>query len=238
MMRLRSALLLAAVLLAASAIAGVAQPRLGRSADTPAASPAPRTITVSGNGTVTTVPDRASFSFTVESRAQTAAAAIAKSSDAASSVAAAVKGAGAAPADIQTSQVSLSPQTTQDGTTIIGYVASSTISVTSSISKAGVIVDAAVHAGADGVSGPGLSRSDETSLYKDALKDAVADAKDKATALAAAAGLTLGGVQSIQEGSSQPPVMWAAAKADAGPVPIEPGTQSITASVTVTYAAG
>jgi uncharacterized protein YggE len=238
MMRLRSALLLAAVLLAASAIAGVAQPRLGRSADTPA-TPAPtRTITVSGNGTVTTVPERASFSFTVEARAQTAAAAIAKSSDAASSVAAAVKGAGAAPADIQTSQVSLSPQTTQDGTTIIGYVASNTISVTSSIGKAGTIVDAAVNAGADGVSGPGLSRSDETSLYKDALKDAVADAKDKASALAAAAGLTLGGVQSIQEGSMEPPVMWAAAKADPGPVPIEPGTQSITASVTVTYAAG
>jgi uncharacterized protein YggE len=223
------------VLLAASAIAGVAQPRLGRSADT---TPAPKTITVSGDGTVTTVPDRASFSFTVEGRAQTAAAAIAASSDAARSVAAAVRSAGAAPADIQTSQVSLSPQTTQDGTTIIGYVASNTISVSSAIGKAGSIVDAAVHAGADGVSGPSLSRSDTTSLYKDALRDAVADAKDKASALAAAAGLTLGGVQSIQEGSSEPPVMWAAAKADAGSVPIEPGTQSITANVTVTYSAG
>jgi uncharacterized protein YggE len=237
MMRFRYALLLAAVLLAASAIAGVAQPRLGRSADTPTTTPPAKTITVSGNGTVTTVPDRASFSFTVEGRAQTAAAAIAKSSDAASAVAAAVKGAGAAPADIQTSQVSLSPQTTQDGTTIIGYVASNTISVTSAIGKAGAIVDAAVHAGSDGVSGPSLSRSDATSLYKDALKNAVADAKDKASALAAAAGLTLGGVQSIDEGSSQPPVMWAAAKADAGSVPIEPGTQSITANVTVTYSA-
>jgi uncharacterized protein YggE len=235
MMRLRWAFLLAAVLLAASAIAGVAQPRLGRSADT---TPAPKTITVSGDGTVTTVPDRASFSFTVEGRAQTAAAAIAASSDAARSVAAAVRSAGAAPADIQTSQVSLSPQTTQDGTTIIGYVASNTISVSSAIGKAGSIVDAAVHAGADGVSGPSLSRSDTTSLYKDALRDAVADAKDKASALAAAAGLTLGGVQSIQEGSSEPPVMWAAAKADAGSVPIEPGTQSITANVTVTYSAG
>ena len=134
MMRLRWALLIAAVLLAASAIAGVAQPHLGRSADTPAA---PKTITVSGDGTVTTVPDRASFSFTVESRAQTAAAAIARCSEAARAVAEAVKGAGAAAADVQTSEVSLSPQTTQDGTTIIGYVASNTISVTSAIAKAG-----------------------------------------------------------------------------------------------------
>lgn len=235
MARLRWALLIAAVLLAASAIAGVAQPHLGRAADP---TPPPKTITVSGNGTVTTVPDRASFSFTVESRAQTAAAAIAKSGDAASSVATAVKSAGAAPADVQTSQVSLSPQTTEDGTTIIGYAASNTITVTSAIGKAGSIVDAAVHAGADGVSGPGLSGSDATSLYKDALKNAVADARAKATALAAAAGLTLGGVQSIQEGAGQTPIMWAAAKADAGSVPIEPGTQSITANVTVTYSAG
>jgi uncharacterized protein YggE len=233
MMRLRWALLVAAVLLAASAIAGVAQPHLGRSADTPA----PKTITVSGNGTVTTVPDRASFSFSVETRAQTAAAAIARNGDAAASVAQAVKGAGVTAADIQTSQLSLSPQTTQDGLTIVGYVASNTISVMSTIAKAGAIVDAAVQAGAGGVSGPSLSRSDESSLYKDALRSAVADAKDKASALAAAAGLTLGGVQTIQEGAGQTPIPWAAAKADASAVPIEPGTQTITANVTVTYTA-
>ena len=234
MMRPRWALLIAAVLLVASAIAGVAQPRLGRSADAPAA----KTITVSGNGTVTTVPDRASFFFTVETRAATAAAAIARNGDVSASVAQAIKGEGVPAADVQTSQLSLSPQTTQDGTTIIGYVASNTISVTSTIGKAGTIVDAAAHAGADGVSGPSLSRSDESSLYKDALRSAVSDAKDKAAALAAAAGLTLGGVQSIQEGAGQTPIPWAAAKADVSAVPIEPGTQTITANVTVTYAAG
>src|SRR5260370_17755128 len=67
-MRLRWALLIAAVLLTASAIAGVAQPHLGRSAATPAT----KTITVSGHGTVTTAPDRASFDFTVQPRPQPA----------------------------------------------------------------------------------------------------------------------------------------------------------------------
>jgi uncharacterized protein YggE len=232
-MRLRWALLIAAVLLTASAIAGVAQPHLGRSADTPAT----KTITVSGHGTVTTVPDRASFDFTVETRAQTATGAIAHNGDAAAAVAEAVKNAGVSPADVQTSQISLSPQTTQDGTTIIGYAASTSISAKTTIAKAGAVVDAAVKAGANGISGPNLSRSDESGLYRGALKSAVADAKDKAAALAAAAGLTLGGVQSIAEGGGPTPIPFAAGKADFSTA-IEPGTQQITADVSVTYSAG
>jgi uncharacterized protein YggE len=231
-MRLRRALLIAAVLLVGSALAGVAQPHLGRSAGAPA-----KTITVSGHGTVTTTPDRASFDFTVETRAQTAAAAIARCSEAAAAVARAVKDAGVTPTDLQTSQISLSPQTTQDGTTIIGYAASNTVTAKSAIASAGAIVDAAVRAGANGVSGPNLSRSDETALYKTALRNAVADAGDKAGALAAAAGLTLGGVQSLAEGAGATPVVFAQKAADAG-VAIEPGTQTVEADVTVTYAAG
>jgi uncharacterized protein YggE len=57
MMRLRWILLLAALLLAAAAISGVGQPLLGRAADTPSK----KTITVTGTGKVTTVPDQASF---------------------------------------------------------------------------------------------------------------------------------------------------------------------------------
>ena len=236
MMRLRYALLLAAVLLAASAIAGVAQPQLGRSAAKTATTPA-KTITVSGHGTVTTVPDRASFYFTVDTRAQTAAGALGRNADAGTAVVAALKNAGVAAADIQTSQVYLSPQTNQDGTTIIGYAASTSIVVKATIAKAGSIIDAAVGAGADGVSGPSLSRSDEDALYRDALKNAVSDARDKA-ALASAAGLTLGGAQTIVEGGGQTPIPFAAgAKAADSSVAIEPGTQTIEANVTVTYSA-
>jgi len=229
-MRLRTVLLVAAVLLVASAIAGVAQPRLGHSADTPA-----RTISVSGHGTVTTVPDRASFDFTAEIRAPTAAAAIARAGDASGAIAAALKDAGVAAADLQTSQISLSPQMTDDGTTIVGYAASTTLTAKTTIARAGAVVDAAVKAGANGVSGPNLSRSDEASLYDKALAGAVADAKRKAGALAAAAGLQLGGVQSLAESGAQAPIPLAA-KADFSAA-IEPGTQTVAADVTVTYAA-
>jgi uncharacterized protein YggE len=183
------------------------------------------------------VPDRASFSFTVDTRAQTAAGALGRNADAAAAVVAALKNAGVTPADIQTSQVYLSPQTSENGTSIIGYAASTSVAVKTTLGKAGSIVDAAVGAGADGVSGPNLSRSDEDALYRDALKNAVSDAGDKAKVLASAAGLTLGGAQTVVEGGGQTPIPFAAgAKADSS-VAIEPGTQTIEANVTVTFSA-
>jgi uncharacterized protein YggE len=233
MMRLRWILLIAGLLLVGSAIAGVAQPHFGHSATT---APAGKTITVTGNGSVTTVPDRASFNFTVETHSKTAATALAQNSDLATAVIAALKGAGVPAADLQTSQVSLQPQSSQDGTTIIGYAASNSVSVRTALEKAGRVIDAAVGAGANGVSGPSLDVSDQDSLYRDALKKAVADAKLKAQSLADAAGLTLGSAQSIQEGSAATPLPMAD-KLSAGTAPIEAGTQQIQATVTVTYAA-
>ena len=230
MMRLRWILLTAGFLLVASAIAGVAQPRIGHAADTTT-----KTLTVTGDGSVTTVPDQAGFDFTVDTRASTAKAALAQNADATAAVAAAVKNAGVAASDIQTSEVSLSPQTNQAGTDVIGYAASNTISVTSTIAQAGSIVDAAVGAGADGVSGPSLSVSDQDAQYQDALKRAVANAHEKAQALADAGGLGLGGVQTIVEGVGQVPLPFAQKAGVAAGVPIEPGTQTIDATVTVTY---
>jgi hypothetical protein len=231
MMRLRWILLIAGVLLLASAVAGIAQPRFGHAAGTTST----KTITVTGNGSVTTVPDRAGFDFTVETKAATAKAALAQNSTAAAAVVAAVKNAGVADADIQTSQVSLSPQTNQDGTQIVGYSASNSISVKSTIAKAGPVVDAAVGAGADGVSGPSLSISDQDSQYRDALKQAVVVAHAKAQTLADAGGLTLGGVQTIVEGSAQYPVPLAQKADFSAGVAIQPGTQTVDATVTVTY---
>jgi hypothetical protein len=234
MRRFRFILFLSALLLVASAIAGIAQPRLGRAADTPVK----KTITVTGNGSVTTVPDRAAFDFSITTKGATARAALAKNGDEAAAVIAALKSTGIAAADLRTGQVSLSPQFNQDGTEVTGYVATNTVNAKTTIAKAGPVVDAAVNAGANGVFGPSLSRSDSDSLYRDALKDAVADAGEKAKALAAASGLTLGAVQVIVEGGqASPPVPFAAKDAVSAGTPIEPGTQEIGASVTVTYGA-
>ena len=231
-MKRRAGIAALVALVVAGALVAVLRPHGGAAA----ASDTENTITVTGNGSVTTVPDRAAFSFTVETRAATAAAALAQNATETRAVIAAVKGAGVADDDVQTAQVSLSPQTSNDGTSVIAYVATNTITAKiRDLAKAGRVIDAAVGAGATGVSGPSLFKGDTDALYRDALKAAVADARAKATALAAAANQTLGHVQSIVEGGSSPVPIAIGKAGDAGSTPIEPGTTEITASVTVTF---
>jgi len=212
-------------LFGAAAVAGVAHPQLGHS-ETPAAG---KSITVDGSGTVLTVPDRATFSFTVSTNADTAKAALAKNGTLVDAVAAALRG-----AKIQTSGISLDPRLSDDGTTILGYVASTTVTADSELAQAGGLIDAAVASGATSVSGPSWSRSDRDTLYRKALADAVADARAKAAALADSRGLTLGTIQSVVEGGAPSgPIPYAADAA----AKLEPGTQTVDASVTVTFAA-
>lgn len=235
MNRLRTTLLLAGALLVAAAIAGVAQPHLGRSATSTTGT----TITVTGNGTVDATPDQASFDFGVTTNGATAADALSRNSSEAQAIIDALKKAGVDSSEIQTTQVSLWPQTSSDGNRITGYQASNSVEVKSAIGKSGALVDAAVAAGANNVDGPNLDTADQSSLYAQALKDALGTAKEKAQAIAGAAGLTLGSVLRVHEGGSSEPVpMFAQAKAAGTDVPIEAGTQQIQASVTVTYSAG
>jgi uncharacterized protein YggE len=234
MNRLGKTLLLAGVLLVATAIAGVAQPHLGRTATHTAGT----TITVTGNGTIDATPDRASFDFGVTTNASTAAQALSRNAAQARRIVDALRKAGIDSSDIQTTQVSLWPQTTNDGTRITGYQASNSVHVTAGLGKSGALVDAAVRAGANNVGGPSLDTADKSSLYNDALKQALGDARGKAQAIAAGAGLTLGSLVKVQEGGNAMPVpLFAEAKPAASGVPIEAGTQQIQASVTVTYSA-
>lgn len=235
MNRIRTILLLAGVLLVAAAIAGVAQPHLGRSATSSIGS----TITVTGNGTLDATPDRASFGFGVTTSGLTAAEALSRNASQARAIIAALKRAGIGSADIQTTQVSLWPQTANNGTRITGYQASDSVQVTAALGKAGALVDAAVRAGANNVDGPNLDTADKSELYNEALKRALGDARGKAQAIAAGAGLTLGALVKVQEGGNQAPMpLFAADRAAAASVPIEAGTQQIQASVTVTYSTG
>ena len=214
-------------------MAGVAQPRLGRSATTTTGP----LITVTGEATVDVTPNQASFDFGVTTQAATAAQAMNRNASQARAIVDALKKAGVDASDVQTTQVSLWPQTSSDGTRITGYQASNSVHVTAGLGKSGALVDAAVRAGANNVSGPNLDNADTSSSYHEALKKAIADAKGKAQAIAEGAGLTLGSLVKIEEGSSAQPVPMYAAARDAASVPIEAGTQQIQASVTVTFAA-
>jgi uncharacterized protein len=236
MNRLSKVLFVAALLLVAAAIAGVAQPHLGRSATSSST-----TITVSGNGTMKATPHRASFDFGVQTQASTAAQALSKNASEARKIVHALEKSGIDTSDIQTTEVSLWPQTSNNGNEIVGYTASNSVNVTAALARSGDVVDAAVGAGANNVNGPNLDTSAKTSLYADALKKAVADAKTKAQAIAEAEGLTLGPIVDVKEGGGEPtPIVYGEALAAdrAAAPPIEAGTQQIQATVTVTYSTG
>lgn len=198
------------------------------------------TVTVTGTGTVDGVPNEASFDFTVQTKGKTASAALTQNGTDTQAVISAVEKTGVPEANIQTQQVSLDPVTTSDGTSIIGYTASNTITVSKlAIDKSGAIVDAAVGAGATDVSGPSLDISSQDSLYASALKAAVTQAKSKAQVLADATGHTLGDAVTVVEGSASTPLPFAVGSAAKSPsTPIEAGTQQIQATVTVTYSLG
>jgi uncharacterized protein len=218
------------------AFAGVGRPDHA-SGDTPVTS-ATRSITVSGNGSVSATPNQAVFTFGVTTQGKTAVQALAANSAEMRRLIDALKAAGIPSGSLQTSSVSLSPNTSNGGDAIIGYSASNSVAATiANLGRAGEIVDAAVSAGANQVNGPNLTVSDQGALYQDALKAAVADARVKAQALAEASGLHVGGVTSVQEDGGNTPITYDAKAVPAPSTPIVAGTQQISASVTVVFEA-
>jgi uncharacterized protein len=228
----------ALLVLAIAALAGVGRPEAADSAsDDPQAG-----ITVTGTGEVRQTPDRASLTFGVQTEGETGAKALAANSAASRRLIAALKKAGVAAKDLKTEQLDVSPRYDPDKVDQTrGYSASSMVSVSDQpLDRASRLGDIAVNAGADTVSGPSLSVGDRDAEYRRALERAFEDARAKAEALAAAAGVSLGKVTAIAEGS-QPSVMPLYATAERAvdaKMPIEPGSEQITAVVTVTFALG
>jgi hypothetical protein len=189
-------------------------------------------VTVTGVGTVEDVPDQAQMSFGVETRGRTAQAAIAANATAMDRVIAALREAGAR--ELATQSISVWPVVREEGT-IEGYSASNGVSATIGVARVGALIDAAAEAGANQISGPGMSSSDAERLYRDALAKAVADAKQRAEVLAKAAGRMLGDISSMIEAGSQGPILYDRAAADSAATPIVPGKQETMASVSVTF---
>ncbi len=226
-----TALALAGVV--AAALAGVGLPEQARGE-----AGTQRTITVTGEGTVKAKPDEAAFSFGVETRAATAREATAGNGAAMRRLLAVLKQAGIRDEDLQTEQVSVWPES-KPSSGVTGYVATSSVRVTTSVDAAGEIVDRAVQAGATSVWGPTLTRKETDELEERALRLALEDARRKAGALAEAAGARLGEVTRMVEGGAGEPIAYAtadrAAAAEAK-TPIEEGTVETVASLTVTFA--
>jgi uncharacterized protein len=226
----RIALALGLVAVAAVLVA-VARPAGAGAVDPPVGTA--DTVTVGGDGAVSAVPDRAEISAGVETRARTARGALQANAAAMEAVLRAFHTAGAS--DVTTESVSLSTSVDSEGRPD-GFTASNIASATIEFSRAGVLIDAVVAAGATTVYGPSPSRSDADALYREALARAVADAHERAAVLAHAAGRELGRIVAISESDAgSGPVFAKAEAARDASTPIESGPQETTATVSVTY---
>jgi uncharacterized protein YggE len=225
-------LLLTAAGLAVVALAGaVGLPDLAGAQD----SSSEDSITVSGVGKVDAVPNEAQMSFGVETRRDTAKAAVSANADAMRRVINALRQASGR--ELTTQWVSVYPFTDENGA-VTGYAASNSVSAVSDVDDAPGLIDAATEAGANNVSGPGLSSSNAEALYRQALAQAVAEARLNAEALAKAAGRSLGPITAIVEGGAvagPEPMYRSEAQAADSPTPIVPGKQETSATVSVTF---
>ncbi len=195
-------------------------------------------VTVTGEASLSVAPDAAVIRIGVTSVGKTAKAASEINTKEMTAVLAAIKASGIAERDIQTSRLSLQPQydPNKAGTArLLGFQVTNQLTVTiRDIGKLPELLDSAVGAGANEMSGIEFIVSKQSNLLDQARGEAIADAHRKAELYAKAAGAKIGPVLAItEEGASPPhPVMKALR---AGAVPIAPGEQTLRASVTVSY---
>jgi uncharacterized protein YggE len=204
-----------------------------------------RTVTVTGEGSVSAVPDTALISAGVVSQAATAAEALAANSSSTAAVIERVKGEGVAPADIQTSSFSLQPVTVyprpdsgeQSAPRITGYTVSNTVTVrVRDLARLGALLDSAISAGANNVGGVEFQVSRESELLDRARQQAVEDARRKAALYATAAGARLGSVLTLSEQAGHaPPRPMYRMEAAAAQVPVEAGQTELNLQITATF---
>lgn len=207
--------------------------------------PPPPTVVTTGEGVVKRPPDRAWVTVAAESRAKTPQEAQRANATVMSSVMAKITGAGI-PADaVQTASFDLQPEFdyTNNKQTLRGYVARNTLEVrVDDLPKLGDVIDATIGAGATNISGVRFDLKDRAGAEREALRMAVADARQRADAAAAGAGLKVERVLKIEEqrsmgGGPRPMMMtMASAAQEARATPVSPGEIEIRSIVTLTTA--
>ncbi|HEY1442408.1 MAG TPA: SIMPL domain-containing protein [Mycobacterium sp.] len=213
------------------------------------AAPAPgvntRQVTVLGSGQVQGVPDTLTADVGIEFTAPDVTTAMNQTNDRQQAVINALVGAGLDRKDISTTEVTLQPQYRNpepNGTaTITGYRASNAIQIkihpTDAASRMLALI---VNTGGDAtrISSVSYSIADDSQLVKDARARAFNDAKNRADQYAQLSGLRLGKVLSISEATGSAPTGGgppAPPRSMPTAVPLEPGQQTVSFSVTAVW---
>lgn len=196
-------------------------------------------ITTHGFATVTMTPDTVTMVLGVQTRDQSAKGALDAADNKAAALINALKSRGVAPADLQTSQLSVNPTSDPATGRITGYEVTNQVTATlHDIHAAGGLIDAAGEAAGDAVRLQQLtfSVSDDSAARAQARAGAVRQAQAHAKQIADAAGVRLGRIYSITE---MPVNLPGPLGREAAPAtPVEPGTQKLTVAVDLIYTIG
>ncbi len=204
-------------------------------------------LSVSAEAKATRVPDVATMSTGVVTQAADANGALRANAEEMNKVMSAVKAAGIAERDVQTSGISIYPQyryAENKPPVITGYQASNTVNLkVRDIAKLGKVLDALVASGANQVNGPNFEIDQPEEAYDEARRNALAKAQARAEMYAKTLGLRVRRIVSIDEGTGyQPPVMLRmAAKTmamDAVESPVSPGESTLSANLNVVFELG
>lgn len=201
-------------------------------------------LDISATGEVSRVPDLAIISAGVQTLQPTATAAIEENATRMERVRAALKRAGIADADIQTSSISLNPEyryAENQPPVLTGYRASNTVNVKfRDLKRSGAILDALVREGANQLNGPSLTIDKLEEAYDEARIKAIAVGRRRAELYARALGMRVVRILSVSEGGgSFPGPMPVAYARDAAmavsKTEIIPGTQDIQVTVSISF---
>jgi len=220
-----------------------AAPVLAQAPPPPIVSPLQPSIVTRGHAIVTARPDRAFVTIAAESRSKNSADAQKQNATAMTAVLQKVEQAGVPKDAIRTIGYELQPEFdyANGRQTFRTYLARNTVEVRlDEIDRVGVVIDAAAAGGATTITGIRFDVRNRAALERDALRQAVADARARADAAAAGAGSTIDRVVRIEEETQyEPPrpMMRMAAQAAVGgnvETPVEPSTIEIQARVVLT----
>lgn len=227
---------LAITLLRPPAVAAPSTPVL-----TLAASTSGNTVTVVGVGTGTATPDQAQVNLDVSATRPSVRDAATATGGELNKLLSAVHGMGVQDKDIQTTGVLISQQTNCCPQTLIGYNATTQITVTvHSISAATPLIEVAVDAVGNDlqINGISLIVSDQSGMMKAARAAAMSDANTKAQDWARLSGHHIGGLIGVSEIVSTASGFTCdqcGGKGGGGGIAIQPGQTSLTVDVAVTY---
>jgi uncharacterized protein YggE len=190
-------------------------------------------------------PDIAEVSGGVVTSAPTAAAAMAENASKMNAVVNAIRKAGIADRDIQTTGLNLAPQYRYENNqppVLTGYQATNTVNLRiRKIADTGKLLDALVNVGANQINGPTFKVDDSESALDEARQAAVRTAQERAALYAKATGMSVRRLVTLSEsGGFDPglrPMMRAMAmdSAPAAPPPVAPGEVSLNINLTVVF---